>query len=282
MRKILLLIYKKITKILLGSKIRRFHLVKAIDNFIAHFLKSNFAVIQGHKMFLDPKDSLRLSLSGVYEPFETEIIKEKLKRGDTVLDIGANIGYYTLLFARLVSEKGKVIAFEPGPDNFALLKKNVETNGYKNVILVQKAVSNKTEKVKLYLHKSEKKQHSLYSPDNSQESIEVESVRLDDYINEKVDFIKIDIEGAEGEAAQGMSNLLKKNKEIKIITEFSPYSLEKSSLGPKELLELLLRNGFKLYEISEWKKEIKPTNPAKLLEIYTTKNRKGTNLLCIK
>ncbi|MDP2946996.1 MAG: FkbM family methyltransferase [Nanoarchaeota archaeon] len=282
MRKILLSIYKKINKVLLGTGVRRFRLVKAVDNFVARFIKSDFTLIQGHKMFLDSEDSLRLSLSGVYEPFETETIKDIVKKGDIVMDIGANIGYYTLLLARFVGDKGKVIAFEPDPDNFVLLKKNVEINGYKNVILVQKAVSNKTEKIKLYLHKNDKKQHSIYDSSNSRKSIEVESIRLDNYIDEEIDFIKIDVEGAEGEITQGMDNLLKGNKKIKIITEFSPCSLEKSSVGPKEFLELLLGHNFKLYEISEQKKELKQTNPAKLLGVYTARNRRGTNLLCVK
>jgi len=282
MRKILLSIYKKINKVLLGTGVRRFRLVKAVDNFVARFIKSDFTLIQGHKMFLDSEDSLRLSLSGVYEPFETETIKDIVKKGDIVMDIGANIGYYTLLLARFVGDKGKVIAFEPDSDNFVLLKKNVEINGYKNVILVQKAVSNKTEKIKLYLHKNDKKQHSIYDSSNSRKSIEVESIRADNYIDEKVDFIKIDIEGAEGEAVLGMDDLLKKNEKIKIITEFSPCSLEKSSVGPKEFLELLLEHNFKLCEINEQKKELRQTNPAKLLGAYTARNRKGTNLFCTK
>ncbi|MBU2564047.1 FkbM family methyltransferase [Patescibacteria group bacterium] len=282
MRKKLLSIYKKINKVFLGTGIRRFKIIKAIDNFIARFLKSNFTIIQGQKMFLDSEDSLRLSLSGVYEPFETKIIKSVIKKDNTVIDIGANIGYYTLLFAKLVGRNGKIIAFEPDPDNFFLLKKNVEINGYKNATLIQKAVSNKIGTTKLYLHKNDKKQHSIYNSNNSRKSIEIESTRADNYINEKVDLIKIDIEGAEGETIKGMKNLLKKNKKIKIITEFSPCSLENSSVKSKEFLELLIGHNFKLYEINEPKKELKQTSPTKLLKAYTIRNRKGTNLLCVR
>ncbi len=108
------------------------------------FLKSNFAEVQGQKMFLDKKDVLGLSINGVYEPLETKLVRKEVKKSDVVLDIGANIGYYTLILAKLVGKKGRVFAFEPDPTNFALLKKNISINGYKNVILVPKAVAGKT------------------------------------------------------------------------------------------------------------------------------------------
>lgn len=284
MRKILLLIYKKITKILLGSGIRRFRFVKVIDNLIARFLKSDFVVIQGHKMFLDPKDSLRLSLSGTYEPLETEVVKKIVKKGNTILDIGANIGYYTLLFAKLVGKKGRIIAFEPDPDNFALLKKNIEINNYKNVILVQKAVSDKTGKLRLYFCEDNKGNHRIYDSGDNRQSIKIESIRLDDYFKNydgSINFIKMDIQGAEGGALQGMPNLLKKNK-VKIVTEFWPIGLKEFGIAPKEYLKLLIENGFKLYNANKQEKKIELITSAKLLEKYTIHNRKETNLLCIK
>ena len=69
----------------------------------------------------------------------TALVKRIVRNGDIVVDIGAHIGYYTLIFARLVGPKGKVFAFEPEPNNFNLLIKNIKINGYKNIIPVQKA-----------------------------------------------------------------------------------------------------------------------------------------------
>lgn len=143
MKKILVQCYRIIRPLLIGYGIGRLYPIQ----YLLKQLKSNFAVVQGHKMFLDSKDSLGLSLKGVHEEFETELVKRMIKRGDVVLDIGANIGYYTLIFAKIVGEDGKVFAFEPDPTNFALLKRNVEINGYKNILLVQKAVSNKSGKL---------------------------------------------------------------------------------------------------------------------------------------
>ena len=99
---------------------------------------------QGNKMYVDGRDKNivpDLLSKGAYEPFETELFKKNLEKGEVVLDIGAHIGYYTLIAAKIVGNEGKVFAFEPAPDNYALLEKNVNANGYKNVILEQKAAS---------------------------------------------------------------------------------------------------------------------------------------------
>jgi FkbM family methyltransferase len=276
--------YKKVSKILPG--IGRFYPIRIANNFMIPHLKSNFAVVQGHKMFLDSKDSLCLSIYGVYEPFETELVKKEIKKGDVVLDIGANIGYYTLIFAKLVGGEGKVFAFEPDPTNFTLLKKNVEINGYKNVIMVQKALSNKTGKIKLYLSEDNKGDHRIYDSGDNRQSIEIESIRLDDCFknyNGGIDFIKMDIQGAEGGALQGMSNLLNKNKNVKIVTEFWPIGLKGFGIEPEDYLKLLLKHGFKLYHTNEEKKEIEEvTNIFKLLEIYTPEKGNYTNLLCTR
>lgn len=124
-------------------------------------------------------------------------------------------------------------------------------NGYKNVILVQKAVSNKTGKLKLYLSEDNPGDHRIYNSHDGRKSFEIEAIRLDDYFKDydgKIDFIKMDIQGAEGWAIQGMLNLLKKNKTVKIVSEFWPIGLKRSGIEPDEYLKLLIELGFKLYE----------------------------------
>jgi len=289
-REISLSIYKTGLKILSGHETGRFHLVRVVHNFIfSHFichLKSNFAEVRGHMMFLDSKDSLNLSIYGVHEPLETELVKEEIEKGDIVLDIGAHIGYYTLIFANLIGEDGKVFAFEPDPTNFDLLRKNVKINGYKNVILVQKAISHKTEKLKLYLSDDDSGGHAIYNPcDGRRQSIEIEAIRLDDYFQDyegKIDFIKMDIEGAEEGALRGMSNLLRKNKNAKILTEFWPIALKRYGIDPEEYLKLLIEQGFTLYSINLQEKKIKPANICELSETYTPEKENQTSLLCIR
>lgn len=288
---ILLFMYRLAYRVFSGHGLSKFYLVKVIDRFISSHFKTDFAKVQGHKMFLDPNDSLGLSIYGVYawESFMTKLVKEIIKKGDIVLDLGANIGYYTLIFAKLVGNDGQVIAFEPSPDNFALLKKNIEINGYKNVILEQKAISNKTERTRLYL--SEPPRHTIhnstiYNLHKDHKSIKIESIRLDNYFktyNKKVNFVKMDIEGAEYVAIQGMSNLLKENKNVKIVTEFNPFVLKEFGVEPVEYLKLLLAHGFKLYNINDEKKKLfDVVNISELLKIYTPEKRNFTNLLCVR
>jgi FkbM family methyltransferase len=283
MRKILFLVYRKVAKILSGHGIGRFYPVMVVNNFIVSRLRPSFAEVDGHKM-LCGSGGIIVSL-GIYEPLETEIVKKEVKKGDVVLDLGANIGYYTLIFAKLVGEEGKVFAFEPEPTNFSLLKKNVEINGYKNVVLIQKAASNITGETRLYLSEDNEVNHRIYDSYDGRQSIEIEATRLDDYFknyNGKIDFIKMDIQGAEGRAIQGMSNLLKKNYNVKIAMEFSPMLLEKFGTAPEECLRLLTEFGFKVFEIAEREKRIKPVNIPKLLEIYTSNKKSHTNLLCLR
>jgi len=283
MRKILFSMYKKIFNLLRGHKLRLLCPVRIVNDFIFTLLKPDFANVQGHKMFLDSKDSLELSVKEVYEQLQTEIVKKEIKKGDIVLDLGANIGYFTLIFAKLVGETGKVFAFEPDPGNFSLLEKNVKINNYQNVTLIQKAVSNKTGKAKLYVW-GNPTGPKIYDSPASHQYIEIESISLDDYFKNykgKIDFIKMDIEGAEGGAIQGMTSLLQKNKNIKIISEFWPDGLKEFGVEPEAHLKLLVGQGFKLYNLNQQKKKIEPVNISELLEICP-KKEKATNLFLTK
>ncbi len=296
MRELFLFLYKKANNFFAKRNAGRFPLVRAVNEFIVAHLVTNKVEINGHVMYLDEKDSLALSINKTFEPIETEIAVKEIKKGDTVIDLGANIGYYTLIFARLVGEKGKVYAFEPDKDNFKILKKNVEKNGYKNVILVNKAVSDKTGETKLYISPDNKADHRIYSSDEKRKYTTIKMVKLDDYFkksNEKIHFIKLDIQGAEYSAVKGMQQLLKRSRKIKLVTEYSPIALKRFGIDPEEYLKLLHTSGFTFQEINERKwwltddvrknnKDILPVTEKKLLKTYTPENGMATNLFCIK
>jgi len=91
-----------------------------------------------------------LALNGEYEPVETKLILELVKPGAAILDIGANIGYYSLLFAKLTGPSGQVFAFEPDPYSYDLLQQNILENGYTNIFAFQLGVSDQNEELVLY------------------------------------------------------------------------------------------------------------------------------------
>lgn len=254
-------------------------------NLILEHLKSDYTLVQGHHMYLDAHDTLGLSLNGTYEELETALVTKEVKKGDIVVDIGANIGYYTLLFARLVGDEGKVYAFEPDPASFALLKKNVEKNGYKNVVLVKKAVSDKTGTIKLYICEENKGDHRIYNSGDKRKYVEIKSTRLDDYfgeIHENINFIKMDIQGSEGLALKGMADILKRNANLKIILEFWPIGLKRSGTSAAAVLEFLLNERFSLSELDENTKRLSPVTMNALLKKYKDQSEEYTSLYCSK
>ena len=266
-----------------GRGLGNLRLARAAYSLFFTFVRA-IVEINGYKMYINPHDmvvSKKLVFNNEWEPFETEIFKKEIKSGGVVLDIGANIGYYTLLAAKLVGPTGKVYAFEPETANYALLQKNVQANGFANVILEQKAVSKKGGKLKLYLSEQNKGDHRIYSGEDARPAREVDTVSLDDYFegySGKIDFIKMDIQGAEALALEGMQTLLKKNPRITLVTEFFPDGLQKCGTEPAGYLARLLELGFKISKIDESKAEVTPVAAAGLL----TTAEPETNLLCRK
>ena len=239
--------------------------------------------IYGHKMYVDLWDlpvSTTLFVSGRWEEQETRLVKQLVKEGDVALDIGANIGYYTLILARAVGANGHVYAFEPDPTNFHMLKLNVEANGYTNVTCVKKAVGDSNGKGRLYVRPGTFGDYRSYDPReprlfDSSDSFEVETVKLDDLFSgsqERVDFVKMDIQGAEAVAVKGMSRLLEKHHP-KIIAEFWPRALHASGADPLRLLESLEQMGFRFYDLGIVYGEVNPTNPARLAGHYDVDDR---------
>ncbi|MFC1904404.1 FkbM family methyltransferase [Chloroflexota bacterium] len=247
------------------------------------------AEVGEHKMFVQTRDiglGRPLLVLGSYERGTTRLFKETIQEGMTVIDIGANIGYFTLIAARLVGGEGRVFAFEPEPHNFDLLVKNLELNEYSNVIPVSKAVSNRNGSARLYLDKNNWGAHSLSEecPTHfSGVSVEVEIQTLDDFLKDyggKVDFIKIDAQGAEPAIIQGMTNVIKHNKDLKMVVEFWPEGLRHFGSSPEEFLDRLVGYGIKLYRIDERNGALTPVDVTFLIKKYHS--RGSRNLLAIR
>ena len=277
---------EKIINILLNSSLVRSKLIISIGRIIHSFSKSDFVEIEGRKIFTRNNDGLALSIFKIYEPNQTEVVKKYVHEGDTVIDIGAHVGYYTLLMAQLVGENGKVYSFEPDPVNFQLLKKSVEINGFENVVLIQKAVSNITDKVKLFLGDDDSAINRIYDAKlgDAKESIDVESVTIDEYFKENdelINFIKIDSEGSEVKIINGMKQFLSRNQELVMMTEFFPFLIKKSGDEPNQYLKSLEKFGFSLYNILDKNEKTNKINSENFLESGIN-SEYCTNLLCIK
>jgi FkbM family methyltransferase len=260
MTKITIKIFRKIINIFTGHGLGNISIVKKTKLYCISHFKENYAEIQGHKMYLDSLFA-PISVTGIWEPVQTEYIKNNVKEGQVVIDLGAHIGYFTLIFAELVGIKGKVFAFEPNPTNYSLLKKNVSINNFLNVTTTQKAVSDETKKLELFLSENNTGDNRIFDANDHKKSIEIESISLIDFFknyNDQIDFIKMDIQGSEVKALRGMLPLLEKNKTLKIISEFWPYGIRAAGDKPEELLEILVRLGFKINLINHVKKIIEP------------------------
>jgi FkbM family methyltransferase len=264
----------------ISAALFRIYIVRIMLTFVVSFLKPT-AEFRGNKMFLNIS-FLSILFGKTYEEFETSVLEKEIKRGDIIVDIGANIGYYTLMFAKLVGEQGKVFAFEPDPKNFSLLKKNIEINGYKNVVLEQKAVSDITGRSKLYVYYDHPGVHHLHDIGDGRRSIEITTVRLDDYFanyEHNIDFVKMDMEGSEWAAMQGMPLILRKNMNLRIVTEFNPMMLKALHVDPEQYLKLLLAYNFKLYLIDEKQRKVQPVDIRNLLKICNYWNSYHVDLL---
>lgn len=285
LRKNLFSLLQKIYYAIGGHGLGRIKPLRWAYEFIFKLFKPRSVMVQGHRMWLDDKDALELAVHGIYEPVETELLKRTLKPGQTFVDVGANIGYYTLLAARLVGPKGKVYAFEPDQSNFSLLVRNVRQNGYSNVVVVPRAVSSKSRVQRLFLSESNPGDHQLFDSKEGRKSVEVQTVALDDWFkkgNEKIDLIKMDIQGTEAGVLEGFRRLMRRNPRLKLVTEFWPYGLDRAGFSPSGYLQSLKKLGFKLWEVSEKDKTVKPARPADILRRCTPENRAYTNLFCVK
>lgn len=212
---------------------------------------SGLAQLHGHTMYLAASGRyppLAMAMAR-YEPGTTRQFQETVKPGMVVVDIGAHVGYYTLLAARLVGPAGKVYAFEPEPDNHTILLKNIDMNGYNNVVATQIAVSDLEGSSTLYLTTLDSGRHSMYHhglPERG--AAPVETTTLDSFFESeewpRVDFIKIDVEGAEAAVLDGMPRLMQKCPDLQLIVEFNPALLQDGGVAPTDFLNRLAAQGW--------------------------------------
>ncbi len=215
------------------------------------------------------KDQFRFKLAGflfknlpfIYKPlyfafknlqdaYQLKLISKYIKKGDQVLDIGANIGYYSIKLAQMVGNTGTIHCFEPDPTNFNFLEKN--TQGYSNIFLNNSAVSDKSGKLTFYQSTLLNVDHRAYKPDSYTHSFDVNCIAIDDYINknQKISFIKMDIQGYEYAALLGMEQLLKRDKPS-LLMEFWPYGFQMAGTKAETVYQYLKNLNYDFYLIEK-------------------------------
>jgi FkbM family methyltransferase len=186
---------------------------------------------KGRSWWLDTADEYftqGMVLTGVHEDWEVRIFQEWLRPGMVVVDVGAHVGYYTVISAQGVGPTGRVVAFEPEPENRQLLRRNIAANRCGNVEVVPKAVMNQPGSVTLWLASGNLGGHRTTSSWAGERSLAVEATSLDAFFAREavaLDIVKIDVEGAEWQVWQGMQGLLRWQRIRRVFVEIWPEQL---------------------------------------------------------
>lgn len=253
MRRFLLRCMQACGTYLSGKGLRRLPFITPLYSFFYKHVKPR-GVVETRALdltfFINSADSGLapwLIMGREFEPVERKALESVLKPGMLFVDVGANIGYFSLIAARLVGETGRVWAFEPEEENFSLLRRNIAANGCKNITPTQKAVAQKSGTQMLYKDSDNLCAHSLL-PKEGWEPVVVGTVSLDEFFKNTphISVIKIDVEGAEMSVLAGMKDILEKNPQLMLIIEFYPNALRRAGTDPLEMLRTLYESGFRL------------------------------------
>ena len=182
---------------------------------------------------------------------ERRLVRQILVPGGVAVDAGANIGIYSQFLARCVGPAGAVYSFEPAPENFERLR--AAARGFPNMYLLQAAVGERSGKSELYLSDTLNVDHRTYLTDNfAQRVVQIEMVALDDYFEpgQRVDFIKMDLQGYELHALRGASRVLADNPAAKLLLELWPYGLKQAGTNWVELIDALTRKNMTVSEVT--------------------------------
>lgn len=211
--------------------------------------------IHGMPFYIHPSNaSIHEYIFQPYEPYTTELFVRALKPGSVVLDIGAQFGYYSLLAAKILGRTGRVFAFEPIPTNFKILKQNLRINGYDDIVQpVQKAVGDRHKVVTFFLYRDSDSHGMFRHPQAAvKEKISVECITIDEFLGgQPVDVIKMDIEGNEPYALEGMKQTIARSPNLILFAEFAPFFLRRAGVEPKDYLAQLKNFGFDIKAINK-------------------------------
>ncbi|MGO9209711.1 MAG: FkbM family methyltransferase [Terriglobales bacterium] len=222
------------------------------------WLRAGFEVewLEGLRLRLLPRNEISRAIfvTGRYEPNEFCWLSRVLKPGMTFVDVGANMGLYSLFAARRVTAQGQVLAVEPSSRECEILEGNIKSNALQNVRTVKAAVSNRRGKADLLVAPLRNSGHNTlgrFGYGTTAERTEpVPTERLDDILQtvgfDRVDVIKMDVEGAEMLALRGATETLRRFHPL-LLLEVSDRTLQHQSSSSREVLDFLVREGYRFY-----------------------------------
>ena len=254
----------KFGKKISGSNLQKLGNTSFVNKYIENIRKKGFdnwrVLDHDIKMYVDPTDPHLLHMIDGKDPEQEvkEIFLENISPGGVVIDIGSNIGDYTLLACKKVGTSGKVLSFEPLSETFLTLNRNLQLNEITNCMYFQKAVGKKPGLANLYKNNLSGTMGHLDSSLNGEDLIkrdEIEVLTIDDVlISEHIDtvnMIKIDVEGFEHEVLLGCLQSFKENKIKKILCEVHFKYLESKGKSEETIYDLLHEYNFTITQISK-------------------------------
>ena len=238
--------------------------------------------LPGYTLAISASDSsiaYNLLTLGCYESYESSLFLDAVAGRHDVIDIGAHVGYYTLMAANAIRHTGTVWAFEPHPANFALLRDNIESNDLSNVFATNAAASDSPGRASLFVAQDGNTGgHSLAAKPGRSKSIEVRLVRVDDVVppGTRISVVKIDAEGSEVEVLRGMRRVLTENRPL-LFAEFFPAAMARAGHDPQEFLAQLESYGYDLAVIDRDQERVVRKSVGEIIDACPTG---ALNLLC--
>lgn len=222
-------------------------------------------------------------LRGKYERHTRTLFEDVVKPGMRVLDIGAHIGYFTLLAARAVGSTGRVYAFEPDPSNYRFLCHNVALNGLGEVVTtVPKAVSDTSGTRPFFSDTKTSVVSSFWAEGRSDGAMPVDCTTVDDFLHGRaIDVVKLDVEGAEVDALRGMRRTLTDKSELAVFVECNPTALATAGSSVRELLDELDALELDVRVIDERERSLLPVTD-ELLKPELADGKWYANLYCAR
>jgi FkbM family methyltransferase len=243
------------------KKNERFSVYLGNYRILTNTVRNDLLILDSRDLSLTP----HIIKNGTWEERTTITIENIVKEGMVVVDVGANIGYYTVIMGRLVGLKGKVFAFEVNNEITEILKDNCDINCLfttsENITICAKAVTDQNKKLQFKVLKNHMGSSSVMNFDpefiiknkDTFQTKMVDGVSLDSFFppNFKIDFIRIDAEGSELLILDGMKRIIKENPNIIIMAEYNKNVIEANGQDTNSFISAFTKNGFSAYNIND-------------------------------